>query len=39
MLAISESMTVASTKPYIRFYERDERTGQYLPISLDVAAL
>jgi hypothetical protein len=39
MLAISESMTVASTKPYIRFYERDERTGQYVPISLDVAAL
>jgi Protein of unknown function (DUF3164) len=39
MAAISDSMNVASTKPYVRFYERDERTGEYMPISLDVAAL
>lgn len=39
MAAISDSMQVSSTKPYIRFYERDESTGQYLPINLDVAAI
>lgn len=38
MLAISESMRVASTKPYIRFYERNDLTGSYAPINLDVAA-
>ena len=35
----SESMRVSSTKPYVRFYKRDETTGEYLPISLDVAAI
>lgn len=39
MTAISDSMKVHSTKPYIRFYEMDERAGDYVPISLDVAAL
>ena len=39
MAAISDSMNVASTKPYVRFYERDDRTGEYVAISLDVAAL
>jgi hypothetical protein len=39
MQAIGDSMKVASTKPYIRFYELDERAGDYVPISLDVAAL
>lgn len=39
MAAISDSMNVASTKPYVRFYERDERSGDYMPISLDVASL
>lgn len=39
MVAIGDSMNVASTKPYLRFYERDDRTGEYMPISLDVAAL
>lgn len=38
MQAISDSMRVSNTKPYIRFYERDE-AGQYQPINLDVAAL
>lgn len=38
MLAISDSMNVASTKPYIRFYERNA-AGEYVVISLDVAAL
>lgn len=39
MQAINDSMRVAKTKPYIRFYEMDERAGDYVPISLDVAAL
>jgi hypothetical protein len=39
MQAIADSMRVASTKAYIRFYERHDASGEYLPISLDVAAL
>ena len=39
MKAINDSMQVASTKPYIRFYERDNTTGAYYPINLDVAAV
>lgn len=39
MQAISDSLQVSSTKPYIRFYERHDPTGEYLPINLDVAAL
>lgn len=39
MKAISDSMKVASTKPHIRFYERDNTTGEYFPILLDVAAI
>ena len=37
MQAIADSMQTASTKPYVRFYKRDERTQDYLAISLDVA--
>jgi hypothetical protein len=39
MRAIADSMQTASTKPYIRFYKRQAATGEYLPISLDVAAV
>lgn len=39
MQAISDSMRVATTKPYIRFYKRDADTGEYLPINLNVAAI
>lgn len=39
MAAIGDSMKVHSTKPYIRFYELDDVAGDYVPISLDVAAL
>lgn len=39
MQAIGDSMRVASTKPYIRFYERDDASGDYTPINLDVAAI
>lgn len=38
MTAIQDSMQVASTKPYIRFYERNE-AGEYVAISLDVAGV
>lgn len=39
MRAIGDSMQVSSTKPYIRFYKRDDTTGEYLPITLDVAGV
>lgn len=37
MQAIADSMQTASTKPYIRFYKRDPKTLEYLPIVLDMA--
>lgn len=39
MQAIADSIQTASTKPYIRFYQRHDATGEYVPISLDVAAV
>lgn len=39
MQAIADSTKTASTTPYVRFYERDEGTGEYKAISLDVAAV
>jgi hypothetical protein len=39
MQAIGDSLRVSSTKPYVRFYERDDATGEYQAINLDVAAL
>ena len=39
MRAIADSMNVSGTKPYIRFYERNERSDEYVAISLDMAAL
>ena len=39
MQAIADSMQTASTKPYIRFYKRNETTLEYVPISLDVASI
>lgn len=39
MQAIADSMQTASTTPYVRFYKRSEGTGEYRPISLDVAAV
>ena len=38
MQAITESIQIAGTKQYLRFYERDEN-GEYKQIPLDVAAL
>lgn len=37
MEAIADSMQTVSSKPYVRFYERNAE-GEYLPISLDVAS-
>lgn len=39
MRAISDSICVTGTKPYIRFYERDEATDTWCAISLDLAAV
>jgi Protein of unknown function (DUF3164) len=39
MQAIADSMQTVSSKAYIRCYERDDKTGEYSPIGLDVAAL
>jgi hypothetical protein len=39
MQAIADSMQTASTKPYIRFYKRNETTQEYVAINLDVAAV
>ena len=39
MQAISDSIQVANTKPYIRFYKRDDTSGDYQSIALDMAAL
>lgn len=38
MQAIADSIQTLSSKPYVRFYERDDKTGEYLPIVLNVAA-
>lgn len=38
MLAIADSLRIASSKLYVRFYERDE-VGAWQPLSLDIAAL
>lgn len=38
MQAISDSINIASSKPYIRFYFRDAN-GQYIALPLDMAAI
>lgn len=38
MQAISDSVQVASTRSYVRFYVRDD-AGDYQPVNLDIAAL
>ena len=39
MQAIADSIQIASTKPYVRFYKRNDITGENESISLDVAAV
>lgn len=37
MRAIGEAVQVVGSKSYVRVYERDDATGEYHPISLDVS--
>ena len=39
MSAIADSMKTTASKAYIRFYERDEASGEYRAIPLDAASL
>lgn len=39
MQAIGEAVQVVGSKSYVRVYERNESTGQYHPISLDIAGV
>ncbi|MEP7041880.1 MAG: DUF3164 family protein [Dokdonella sp.] len=39
MRAIGDAVQVVNTKTYFRIYERDEQTGKYNPISLDIATV
>jgi hypothetical protein len=39
MEAIGASMKTVSSKAYIRFYRRDDASGEFRPIALDVSAL
>jgi len=39
MKAIGDSVQVATTRPYIRFYVRDDASGRYEALSLDMASV
>lgn len=39
MQAIGEAVQVVGSKSYVRVYERNDATGQYEPISLDIAGV
>lgn len=39
MDAIADSMRVSASKSYVRFYERDDATGEYRAINLDLAGV
>lgn len=39
MALIADAMKVVSSKNYVRFYERNDATGEYLPIQLDMAGV
>lgn len=39
MDAIADSVTAVSSATYVRFYRRNDETGEYLPISLNAAAV
>ncbi len=39
MQAIADGTQTASTRPYVRYYKRNDTTGETQPISLDVAAV
>ena len=39
MQAISDSINIAGSKSYLRFYKRNDETGEYIPMSLDLATI
>jgi hypothetical protein len=39
MRAITDSVQVASSKAYVRFYERVDDSDRYRPISLDLSSV
>ncbi|MFI5447568.1 DUF3164 family protein [Polaromonas sp. UC242_47] len=39
MAAISDSTKTVGTKAHIRFYSRDDMSGEYIPIHLDLASI
>lgn len=39
MQAISDSINIAGSKAYLRFYQRNDETGEYIPLSLDLATI
>ena len=39
MQAISDSINIAGSKSYLRFYKREDESGEYLPMSLDLASI
>ncbi|MCU4571054.1 DUF3164 family protein [Acinetobacter ursingii] len=39
MQAISDSINIAGSKSYLRFYKRNDETGEYVPMSLDIASI
>ena len=39
MQAISDSINIAGSKSYLRFYKRNDETGEYIPMSLDLASI
>lgn len=39
MQAITDSINIAGSKSYLRFYQRNDETGEYIPMSLDLATI
>jgi hypothetical protein len=39
MQAITDSIGIAGSKSYLRFYKRNDETGEYAPMSLDLATI
>lgn len=39
MQAISDSINIAGSKSYLRFYQRDDESGEYISMSLDLASI
>ncbi len=39
MQAITDSIGIAGSKSYLRFYKRNDETGEYVPMSLDLATI